>query len=192
MTRIAYLSLAALAAGMAATPVFAKPDATSGGKSPAPAPVPTPVPAGSPSPVPTPALAVDNGGSGVATETKDAPFTSVVSDIPMPEKRPNLGNRGGRSIYPFDTMEPGQSFGVVGKTLKNIASTVASANKRFAKPDKLVADNNPDGTPKMVEATVNGVKQLVPAKRPERKFVAMAVDAATDPQGASVRVWRQL
>jgi len=172
----------ALAALSASPLLFAAAGGKTGG-----APTPVPVPAGGGASIPQPATAA-------APASNDTPFTSLTKAIPIPDKRPSSGKRGGKSIYPFEKMEIGESFGVVGKTFKNVNSTVASANKRWAKPDKLVDLSNPDGTPKMIDVPVPGqpgVTTPVRARGPERVFFASPVDPKTDPDKAEVRVWRK-
>lgn len=124
--------------------------------------------------------AADAKGSGKPTPIAAAApaatgISAIRSDIAIPPK--SSGGRGGATLYPFDKLEIGQSFGVVGKTQKGMASTVSSANKRALEVVK-------DGAGKAV--VVNG-KELT---RPTKRFVSGAVDPATDPDKASVRIWR--
>jgi hypothetical protein len=194
MTRLATAGLAALAMSSIA---FAVADAGKGGKS------PTPVPASGATPQPVPASnpvvgANDANAAGDkvippnAASQASKVYLPITADIPLPEKRPSTGSlRGAKSIYPFETLEIGQSFGISDKTWKNVSSTVASANARYAEPDKLVALTNADGSPKMLKVPLgNGQEAEVQAKGPARQFWGCAVDPKSDPHGASVRVWR--
>jgi len=73
------------------------------------------------------------------------------------------------SSYPFDALQVGQSFKVL-KPAKNLASTIASANKRYAVD-----------IPGEMRLTRKGIS--VPATRQERKFVVRTVEGGS-------RIWR--
>lgn len=64
---------------------------------------------------------------------------------------PAVSGRGGRigSVYPFDKLNVGQSF-FVPKAAKNLASTVSSANARYAEviPGETRKDRNGKDVPK--------------------------------------------
>lgn len=130
-----------------------------------------------------------------ATDAKrgyeSAQLTGISADVPMPA---NAGktNRGGRSLYPFDDLEVGQSFGVRNKTQKQLASTVSGATKRHRVEVKDAAGNVVFKTTDVKQADGTIVKQptLDPQTQPGRIFVSADVDPKTDPDGASVRVWR--
>lgn len=83
---------------------------------------------------------------------------------------PNPNRRAGRrSAYPFDDLdEQGMSFGIVGKTAKDMQSTISNQNRKYR---RVAAD----GT------TIQ-----------ERHFFARDVDSETDPDGATVRVFRDV
>lgn len=126
------------------TIVFAKPNEGKGGSPSAPPPPPAP-----------PDTAAPSSAFRVSTNLLPPPMTRA-------------GGRGGKSIYPFDTMaDPtfdtngnftsSASFFVPIKTAKNMASTISSANKRFEKQDK-----NADGTPKFTE--VSGENGAAPTR----------------------------
>jgi hypothetical protein len=123
----------------------------------------------------------------------------IETGIVMPPKR--TGGRTGQTVYPFDmlpapTIVDGKpinaSFHVVGKTAKQMASTISSANKR-----NLVAAKNDDGTDKVKIIEIKdatGVKtgeKREPIMVPGKTFVAFNVEAS-DPKGAGVRVFRSL
>lgn len=88
---------------------------------------------------------------------------------------PPVAGRGrtGESIYPFEKMEVGQSF-FVAKESKNLASTISSANARFA-------EEIPGETRK------NRKGEDVPARRFTRKFVVRTVEE-NGVKGS--RIWR--
>lgn len=126
--------------------------------------------------------------SAAATPEKNT-ITAVRTDIPIPVKVRKAG-RGGSSPYPFDTLEIGGSFGVVGKSKKSIGSTVFGANKRNAE-NVMGADGQP--LMKRVEkkdAAGNVTSKMVNVTKPLKLFEAFDVDPKTDPDGASVRVFR--
>lgn len=76
------------------------------------------------------------------TATIVAPTSfEVFADFQMPAgRKPGNGN----TKYPFDSLEIGGAFFVPGGTVKTLASTVASANTRYA---ELLT--HPDGSPVM-------------------------------------------
>lgn len=156
----------------------------------APQPVPAPgVAATVPLPVDPAAASGDQSSAAApvaAVKTEKSVKTSPIrADIPVPAKRPP-GLRGGKPLYDFEGLAVSQSFGVFDKTFKQVNSTVSSANKRA----KSVPDLNTNGTPKTIIAKVNGVDTPVPAMKKEKVFFASSVDPKTDPDQASVRVWR--
>lgn len=114
-------------------------------------------------------------------------ITTIRADIAMPARKPT-GGRGSRSSYPFDKLEIGQSFGVKNKTAKQLASIVSAQNKRYTEIKMK------DGKPVMHMAKVPGTDKRIPTETPERiatrKFRAVNVDPASDPDNASVRVYR--
>lgn len=120
-----------------------------------------------------------------------ASITSISDAIPVPA---NIGKsqRGGRSLYPFDDLAVGQSFGVMNKTQKQMASTVSAANKRHRVE---VTDANGQVVyktqdVKQADGSVVKTPTLDVQTQPGRIFVAADVDSKTDPDGASVRIWR--
>lgn len=125
--------------------------------------------AGSPTPIPSPAPIA----AAASADLSDL-VTAIIDNVPLPEKR--AGGRGGESLYPFDKLEIGQSFGVKGKTAKGMASTVSSANKRYVDDVKDAAGN--------VVKDANG--KVI--RKASRKFISAAVD---EPNGVTVRVWRK-
>lgn len=129
-------------------------------------------------------------GADAAAKARVAPvLTAISSDVPMPQVSTRRGNN---SIYPFEKLEVGQSFGILNKTAKNMGSVVTSANKRF-----MVDAVDSEGKPiyktqevKAADGTVSKVPTLEREKAPGKVFAAFDVDPKTDPQGASVRVFR--
>jgi hypothetical protein len=85
------------------------------------------------------------------------------------------------TTYPFDALQVGQSFFVPNTTekpnaAKSLASTVSSANQRYAVP---------------AEGTRTDRKgNVVPNKTLTRTFVVRPVDESAQGRGAGARVWR--
>lgn len=94
--------------------------------------------------------------------------------IDVPQLGPRIGF-GRKSLYPFATMNVGQSFLVKGvekdsKKYKGLASTVSAAQRRFATPIEGQTETNRKG-------------EVVQAYKPTRRFVLRPVDGGA-------RVWR--
>ncbi len=125
----------------------------------------------------------------------------VRADIPVPPpaKRGSGSNGIGTTKYPFEGLEVGQSFAVIGKDAKGMQSTVFSAMERFG---TKAPDFRPDGTPRMIKT--RGGKTVHANKLSKtRVFTVADVNPATDPDGngpngsnvgktisAMCRVWR--
>lgn len=117
-------------------------------------------------------------------------ITTISTAIPVPLKT----RRGAKSMYPFDDLQPGASFGVKNKTAASMSSIVSSNNRRNLEPKK---DENGNVIYKMKKIKgADGTEMSVPTDKPEtvemKRFVCADVDPKTDPDGASVRVWRQV
>lgn len=130
-----------------------------------------------------------NAGISIIMENKDAtpaaaesnetaaPNFAIDSDIPMPA----VNRRRKSAMYPFDTLEVGQSFHVPATNerpnpAKSLASTVSSANKRYA---EVIPG----------ETRVDRKGNTVPATKPTRLFRVFEA-ASDDPRGAGARVFR--
>lgn len=110
-------------------------------------------------------------------QVKTKPVFQVLDELPEPEKKVRAsGNRAGREpIYPFADLEEGKGFFVPGKEAKAMASTVASANARYAEPIEGETRVQTRGKNKgavvqatrqlrkfaVYDSTVNGVKGVV-------------------------------
>lgn len=79
------------------------------------------------------------------------------------------------SVYPFDKLAVGQSF-FVAKPAKNLASTVSSANARYAVEVKDAAGN--------VLTRVNRKGATVPQTQQTRTFIVRSVEGGS-------RIWRK-
>lgn len=125
----------------------------------------------------------ESSNEGAAAPVAASNF-AVVADIPMPG-----ASRGGRSAetYPFDKLEKGQSFFVAAteakpNPAKSLASTVTSANERYA-------EEIPG------ETRVNRKGNTVPATRQIREFAVRTVADGAPwgfPGVAGAGVWRTL
>lgn len=126
-----------------------------------------------------------------ASKPRINPVLTGISDaVPIPVAK---NNRGSKGAYPFDALSIGQSFGVGNRNAKQMASIVSNANKRFL-VDKT--DENGQVVYKTTKATDgNGGFINVPTKETEkvatRRFIVLNVDPATDPDEATVRIWRE-
>lgn len=140
-----------------------------------------------------------NATATAATDTaKVKPvLTAVSTTVAMPERK---NNRGGQTSYPFDELAVvGASFGVKNKTAKAMGSVVSMKNRKSV-VDKVDEAGNvvmkdsgkfneiKDQNGVVVSKTAVRVPETVAVK----KFFVLDVDAATDPDGAMCRVWREL
>lgn len=147
-------------------------------------------------------LAASDKGSGTNAPKTDAPPAPPVagSNAPVaaaikPEVKPirtgverpaNAKKAGAKSKYDFDSLEVDGSFGVIGKTAASFNSIIYTAEQRFAVD--VLGDN---GQPKTrVKKLKGGATEVVNQKAKTREFSAYDVDPATDPDGATVRVFR--
>lgn len=132
---------------------------------------------------------VTDADSGKRVEPE---LTPITSDIPMPTP-PRGGRRGSVSLFPFDALQVGQSFGVKNKTLQQMQGVISNQNKKGRTP-KL--DENGNKVMKMTTAkNAEGQEIQVPTNEPEtvegKRFFGIECDPKTDPEGATVRVFRQ-
>jgi len=104
--------------------------------------------------------------SGAIPGNGGRPEYLIENDVPMPAI---VGRGRTGSTYPFDQLEIGQSF-KVNKPAKNLASTISSANKRYA-----------EDIPGAMRQTRKGVE--VQATRQVRQFVVRTVEGGS-------RIWR--
>lgn len=127
----------------------------------------------------------------VESHAPTKPAFLLSSDIPMPEQSRRVTGRTG--IYPFDTMEVGQSFfvsdvdkpiksedgTVVYDAFKGLSSTISSANLRYSEPtgEKAIAQ------------TGRNAGKEIDVMRPLRKFEQRRL---TENGVPGTRVWRVL
>lgn len=173
--------------------VFAKADGKGSGTPPAPVLAgtdttpPAPVLAGDaapPAPAPTPAAAP--GPVAAATASKrEAPEIGEIADVFAKPAAPVRKPRGGKPSYPFEKLNVGQSFPVFNKTLKNVASTVTSCNKR--QPNVTLEGQ-------FVEITLPDGSKAQAQKTGKAKVFSAALVPAGNYSGKDmpehVRVWR--
>lgn len=128
---------------------------------------------------------------GGKSDLPAAEITAVSTAVQMPVK---VSNRGSTSQYPFAALTAvGMSFGVKNRTRKNMTSIVSNANRKAPQVPKLDANNNPVFKTQEVKDAAGNVTKI-PTQEPETvgavHYVAVEVDPKTDPDGASVRVFR--
>ena len=137
--------------------------------------------------------------SAAAAKRVDPAITGVFA-LAVPEGKSN-SNRGSKSPYPFDTIEPGQAFGVKNKTAKQLSSIVSNQNRKESN-HRPVKDEAGNIVYKTKDITApDGTVTKVPTKEPEpeqiKAFVAYDVDAelkakikGTPLEGSTVLVFR--
>lgn len=121
-----------------------------------------------------------NPSTGPAGEAK--PTFNVVGGIEMPKSKRGGGKTG--ALYPFETLEVGQSFFVPATAerpnpAKSLASTVSSATQRYAEEDgtKEVQEKDAEGNKLFLDAAKTQPKMVtVPKYKKTREFVARAVE----------------
>jgi len=126
----------------------------------------------------------NTGTEGASAAPAVASNFAIVADVAMPG-----ASRGGRSTetYPFDKLEAGQSFFVAAteakpNPAKSLASTVTSANERYAVEIEG-------------ETRVNRKGNTVPATRQTREFAVRTVEDGAPwgfPGVKGAGVWRTL
>lgn len=136
------------------------------------------------------AAADKNSGGNPVPPVPPAPAASAKgveifgkrTDIAIPEGK----KAGAKSKYDFDGLEVNGSFGVKGKTASQFNSIIYSAEQRHAVPVK-----NADGTTATrVKKLKDGGTEVVDKVAKTREFSAFDVDPKTDPDGATVRIFR--
>lgn len=133
----------------------------------------------------TPAAATaKKAGAPKAAERVATAFTAVRNDIPMPATV-----RGGKSelAEKLATLEVGQSIGIANKTKEQISSKISKINN--------AADNTREidvpGEPVLdMNGAVVGHGPATKHKETVKEFRAFNVDAKTDPDNATVRIFR--
>lgn len=152
-------------------------------------------------------VSLTDAGMQAALAPKQNPY--VVTDaIPLPKQRsskPKAEKAEKRFVYPFDTMEVGQSFHVGvsvdnAEPWKTMASNVSAATRKFmieSVPQEMVTVTRQrlvkvDGKP-VLDANGKKVYEEYTSTEPKmietKKFIARRVNE-TDPSGVGARVWR--
>ncbi len=126
-------------------------------------------------------------------EDRVAPiFTTVRTDIPLPTG----AKRGAKSelAVKLEALEVGGSIGLTNKTKKQISSTISKVNNAASnQAQKKDASGNPltKNGDAIKDATGNIVgHSQVPDTEKVKEFVAYDTDAKTDPDKATVRIFR--
>jgi hypothetical protein len=117
---------------------------------------------------------------------REAPTVIVsAAAIPMPtaaERAAMKPKRGGnQGYYDLSVLTPGKSLAIIGRTTKNLSTTVSQANSK----EWPVTDNN--GKPVMIKSADGASKP----KTEKRVFFAVDCDPAKDPEKANARIWRE-
>lgn len=132
----------------------------------------------------TAAATPKKAGAPKAAERVATAFTAVRNDIPMPATV-----RGGKSelAEKLATLEVGQSIGIANKTKAQISSKISKINnaadnvREIEVPGEPVTDLN---------GAVVGYGQPTKRKENIKEFRAFDVDAKSDPDNATVRIFR--
>lgn len=115
----------------------------------------------------------------------------IIKGAVLPEAKKRFGGGGAPTVYPFETMEIGDSFFVPVSEkhpdpLKTLGSTVSSINHKYSTETgetrtKKVAKRGDDKKP-VLDADGNKVMvdTVVKLRKPERKFTIRAVEAGKD------------
>jgi hypothetical protein len=124
------------------------------------------------------------------TKAKNAPrvapvITPISAALTMPER---ASNRGSKTIYPFEQLQVGQSFGVKNKKAENMTSIISNQNRKTYP----VKDASGAIVMKPIKDAAGAViGQSADPETFSKRFFAVDVDAKKDPDGATVRVWRE-
>lgn len=116
-----------------------------------------------------------------------SPF-AIIDGAVLPEAKKRFGGGGAPTVYPFETMQIGQSFFVPVSEkhpdpLKTLGSTVSSINHKYSTETgetrtKKVAKRGDDKKPVLdVAGNKVMVDTVVKLRKPERKFTIRAVEA---------------
>lgn len=130
--------------------------------------------------------------AAAATGAKFA-ILSVNSTVAMPEKIP--GKRGSKSQFPFEALTVGASFGLIGRDAKSMSSIVSAQNR---KADNFTAKKDENGNVifktqeiKAADGTVSRIPTTEAETVQVKEFFAIDTDPKSDPEGATVRVFRR-
>jgi hypothetical protein len=137
-----------------------------------------------------PAAPVAAKAAKAETTKRIAPeLTTITSEVELPKK---VSKRGSKSLYPFEKLEVGQSFGVTNKTAAGMASIISNQNRKHRAEKQ---DENGNTVFEMkdlkgADGTVTQVPTDKPVMNVDKHFFASNCDPKKDPDGASVRVFR--
>jgi hypothetical protein len=121
-------------------------------------------------------------------------MSTAAITMPTAEERAKTRGRGGnKTFYNFGALAVGSSIVVIGRTAKQLSSTVSSANKidakHFVTDDKgktvMVAKTNAAGN------VIKGADNKPVMVEKLKKFFVVDCDPNTDPEGATARIWRE-
>lgn len=118
-------------------------------------------------------------------------LTEVSTSVPMPTR---VNRRGSKSLYPFKELPVGGSFGVKNKTAATLASIISNQNRKHLEEEKNEKGETVFETQELKGA--DGTVTQVPTDKPKmvrtKHFFAHDVIAKDDPDGASVRIFRDI
>lgn len=117
------------------------------------------------------------------------------ANVSMPTAEERRSRRGGpsRTYYDLSNLAVGQSIVIIGRTAKQLNSTVSGANRADAK--NFVTDDK--GKPVMVPATDNKGEVIKENGKPVmveklKHFFVQSCNPETDPEKADARIWRDV
>lgn len=121
---------------------------------------------------------------------REAPTVIVSSAaLAMPTKaeREKMKKKRGGNVqyYDLSTLAVGKSLAIIGRTAKNLSTTISQNNKE----EWPVL--NADGKPVMIQKTDPAGNKVSVPKTEKRTFFAIDCDPATDPDKATARIWRE-
>lgn len=130
-----------------------------------------------------------------------APATVIMSTaeiaMPTPEQRKAaVQNRGGNPrTYDLRSLEVGKSLVVIGRTARQLNTTITSNNSRDAK--NFVLDTK--GAPVMIPKVADDGKTVIKGDDGKpvmveklKHFFAFDCNPETDPEKATARIWRDV
>lgn len=129
--------------------------------------------------------ATDSAAAAPADTKQSVQVLAPRNDIERPA---NTSKAGAKSKYDFASLEVGQSFGVIGKTAKSFNSIIYNAETKTFGEDVIDPTNGQPRT--RIKKLKDGSTEIVTVRRKTREFTAFDVDPKTDPEGATVRVFR--
>lgn len=134
------------------------------------------------------AMLAGNAAAPAGAAAPASPYAVISGAVLPPSKRGNAKGGGAPTIYPFETMEIGQSFFVPisekhPDPVKTLGSTVSSANIKFSEPtgEKKTVKRAKRGAGNKAVLDASGAKIMeevqVDVRKPLRKFAIRKVES---------------